>query len=154
MTPSLRDNGSPSPFAAGTHDPAGLPPPIAFDPAMANGLRLGAGLGGLDTLELGPGAPAWMTALARWIRPLCVGALMAIPILGAASVGLVAIVSLAALRVEQDAAKRRCIAGLDEKAYRAVNLARAAYDRRDGSVVEDAKVVRLAVNAFLYQAGC
>lgn len=93
MTPSLRDQGSPSPFEAGTHDPAGLPPPIAFDPAMAEGLRLGDDLGGLDTLDLGPGAPPWMTALARSIRPLCVGALMAIPTLGAASVGLVAVVS-------------------------------------------------------------
>lgn len=93
MTPTLRDQGSPSPIEAGTHDPAGLPPPIAFDPAMAEGLRLGGDLGGLDTLDLGPGAPPWMTALARSIRPLCVGALMAIPTLGAASVGLVAIVS-------------------------------------------------------------
>lgn len=93
MTPPLRDNGSPSPFEAGTHDPAGLPPPIAFDPAMAEGLRLSGDMGNLDTLDLGPGAPAWMTALARSIRPLCVGALMAIPTLGAASVGLVAIVS-------------------------------------------------------------
>lgn len=65
-----------------------------------------------------------------------------------------AIGSLAALRVESDPAKRRCIAGLDEKAYRAVKLARAAYDRRDASTVEDVKVARLAVSAFLYQTGC
>lgn len=93
MTPPLRDNGSPSPFEDGTHDPTGLPPPIAFDQAMADGLRLGGEIGSLDTLDLGPGAPAWMTALARSIRPLCVGALMAIPTIGAASVGAVAIVS-------------------------------------------------------------
>ncbi|WP_343526959.1 hypothetical protein [Sphingomonas sp.] len=93
MTPPLRDNGSPSPFEAGTHEAVGLPPPITFDPALAEGLRLGGDLGGLDTLDLGPGAPPWMTALARSIRPLCVGALMAIPTLGAFSVGLVAIVS-------------------------------------------------------------
>ncbi|MDQ1229261.1 hypothetical protein [Sphingomonas sp. SORGH_AS_0879] len=94
MTPPLRDNGSPSPFETGTHDAAGLPPAIAFDPAMADGLRLGVEVpGGLDMLDLGPGAPAWMTALARSIRPLCVGALMAIPTAGAASVGLVAMVS-------------------------------------------------------------
>ncbi len=65
-----------------------------------------------------------------------------------------AIGSLAALRVEGDPAKRRCIAGLDEKAYRAVKVARAAYDRRDASTVEDVKVARLAVSAFLYQTGC
>lgn len=41
MTPPLRDNGSPSPFEDGTHDPTGLPPPIAFNQAMADGLRLG-----------------------------------------------------------------------------------------------------------------
>ncbi|KTT96881.1 hypothetical protein [Sphingomonas sanguinis] len=93
MTPPLRDNGSPSPFEDGTHDPTGLPPPIAFNQAMADGLRLGGEAGGLDTLDLGPGAPSWMTALARSIRPLCVGALMMIPTAGAASVGLVAMVS-------------------------------------------------------------
>lgn len=93
MTPPLRDNGSPSPFENGTHDPAGLPPPIAFDPAMADGLRLGGEIASLDTLDLGPGAPSWMTALARSIRPLCVGALMIISTAGAASVGLVAMVS-------------------------------------------------------------
>lgn len=93
MTPPLRDNGSPSPFEDGTHDPAGLPPPIAFDQALADGLRLGGEIGSLDTLDLGPGAPSWMTALARSIRPLCVGALMMIPTAGAASVGLVAMVS-------------------------------------------------------------
>ncbi|WP_454280195.1 hypothetical protein [Sphingomonas sp. Marseille-Q8236] len=92
MTPSLRDNGSPSPIEAGTHDPAGLPPPIPFDQATAEGLRL-AGTTSIDALDLGPDAPAWMTALARSIRPLCVGALMAIPTAGAASVGLVAMVS-------------------------------------------------------------
>lgn len=93
MTPPLRDNGSPSPFEAGTHDPAGLPPPIPFDADLAAGLRLGVDVGSLETLDLGPGAPPWMTALARSIRPLCVGALMAIPTIGAASVGLVAMVS-------------------------------------------------------------
>ena len=92
MTPPLRDNGSPSPFEAGTHDPAGLPPPIPFDADLAAGLRLGGEVASLDTLDLGPGAPAWMTALARAIRPLCVGAL-AIPTIGAASVGLVALAS-------------------------------------------------------------
>lgn len=96
MTPPLRDNGAPSPFEDGTNDPAGLPPPIAFDRAMADGLRLGGEIGSLDALDLGPGAPAWMTAVARSIRPLCVGALMAIPTFGAASVGVVAIVSPAA----------------------------------------------------------
>lgn len=92
MTLPLRDNGSPSPFDGGTHDSAGLPPPIPFDQATADGLRLGSAVA-IDTLDLGPDAPAWMTALARSIRPLCVGALMAIPTAGAASVGLVAMVS-------------------------------------------------------------
>ncbi len=91
MTPPLRDNGSPSPFDGGTHDPACLPPPIPFDQATADGLRLS--VNSLDAIDLGAGAPAWMTALARSIRPLCVGALMAIPTAGAASVGLVAMVS-------------------------------------------------------------
>ncbi|MCC3263216.1 hypothetical protein LLE87_34150, partial [Paenibacillus polymyxa] len=83
MTPPLRDNGFPSPLENGTHAPAGLPQPIAFDPMLAEGLRLGGDAGGLDTLDLGSGAPAWMTALDRSIRPLCVGALMMIPTAGA-----------------------------------------------------------------------
>lgn len=44
-------------------------------------------------IDLGDLAPAWLGAMAKLIRPLCVGALMAIPTIGAASVGLVAIFS-------------------------------------------------------------
>lgn len=44
-------------------------------------------------IDLGGQAPAWLGATAKLIRPLCVGALMAIPTVGAASVGIVAIFS-------------------------------------------------------------
>ncbi|MBX9816071.1 MAG: hypothetical protein K2X76_15340 [Sphingomonas sp.] len=47
------------------------------------------GSDGFGTAE----APAWLGATAKLIRPLCVGALMAIPTVGAASVGLVAMFS-------------------------------------------------------------
>lgn len=49
---------------------------------------------GLTAADL-VGAPDWMIATARLVRPLCVGALMAIPTVGAASVGLVAAFSRA-----------------------------------------------------------
>lgn len=41
-------------------------------------------------VDLGAGAPNWLTYSLRSIRPVCVGALMAIPTLGAATVGVVA----------------------------------------------------------------
>lgn len=44
-------------------------------------------------MDIGGEAPAWLGATAKLIRPLCVGALMAIPTLGAASIGVVAIAS-------------------------------------------------------------
>ncbi|MBX9881278.1 MAG: hypothetical protein K2X73_04825 [Sphingomonas sp.] len=51
-------------------------------------------------------APAWLGATAKLIRPLCVGALMAIPTVGAASVGIVAMFSPATALGMADASTR------------------------------------------------
>lgn len=114
MTAPLRAAGDPSPIAAGTHDDDTLPPPIPFDAAAAGKPEIGPvtaailGQGAFVTgtaldygqaaqegeaIDLGAGAPPWLTYALRSIRPVCVGALMAIPTLGSLSVGLVAIVS-------------------------------------------------------------
>lgn len=94
MTPNLRALGEPSPIAAGTHQPAdGLPEPIAFDPGAGGVPELVEPVRDvLDPFDVAGLSPR-LTAIARMIRPLCVGALMAIPTLGPASVGLVAIVA-------------------------------------------------------------
>lgn len=93
MTPPLRIAGEPSPILFGTHDDTALGPPIAFDPAVAGKPELPDGpafdpfaLTDPETL------PGWLVATTRMIRPICVGALMAIPTLGAATVGMVAMV--------------------------------------------------------------
>lgn len=93
MTPPLRTAGLPSPIDSGTHADASLPPPIPFDPAAAGRPELAEPVP-FDPFALGdPQAlPGWLVAATRMIRPICVGALMAIPTLGAATVGLVAIV--------------------------------------------------------------
>lgn len=96
MTPTLRDNGYPSPLEAGTHaSPTGehLPEPIPFDPAQAGTPELPPrDLG--DPFALDPvGMPPKLVQAARLIRPLSVAALMAIPTVGAAVVGLVAAVA-------------------------------------------------------------
>ena len=57
---------------------------------------------GLTQAELA-GAPSWLIATARLVRPLCVGALMAIPTVGAASIGLVAMVSRSTAMAMADA---------------------------------------------------
>jgi hypothetical protein len=108
MTPPLRSAGYPSPLLDGTHLDDDLPPPIPFDATLAgkaepiNGGRSTAasvweqvipatgGAMNLDAIDLGDAAPKWLSAAARLIRPLSVGALMAIPTLGTASVGIVA----------------------------------------------------------------
>lgn len=90
---TYRDNGAPSPLAAGTADDDGLVPPFAFDAVAAGQPELSTleqAFQGVDTIDLGAAAPAWLGALARLIRPLSVGALMAIPTVGAATVGAVA----------------------------------------------------------------
>ncbi|KQM23115.1 hypothetical protein ASE73_02510 [Sphingomonas sp. Leaf24] len=94
MTPNLRTHGLPSAIAAGTHQPDdGLPEPTAFDPVAAGVPELVAPVRDiLDPFDVGGLSPR-LVAVARMIRPLCVGALMAIPTLGPASVGLVAIVA-------------------------------------------------------------
>lgn len=92
MTPALRIAGEPSPIVFGTHDDTALGPPIPFDPALAGEPELP------EPVPFDPFAvtdetlPAWLVATTRMIRPICVGALMAIPTLGAATVGLVAMV--------------------------------------------------------------
>lgn len=53
----------------------------------------GDGLADRDPFAAPTGAPDWMITLAGLIRPLCVGALLAIPTFGAASVGVVAFFS-------------------------------------------------------------
>lgn len=75
----------------GTHDDTGLAPPIPFDPPAAGAPVLGEDcFQSIDAVDLGADAPAWLTSLTRMIRPISVGALMAIPTVGAATVGLVA----------------------------------------------------------------
>lgn len=94
MTPVTRTGGEPSPFAAGTHEDAGLRPPIAFDPdRVAAAEPIGAMAQAGAMVDLGEGAPLWLTYALRAIRPLCIGALMAIPTVGAATVGAVALFS-------------------------------------------------------------
>lgn len=93
MTPALREAGAPSPLAAGTHDDTTLRPSIPFDPAAAGLPVLPDTEVLLDPFEVrdaGP-LPGWLAASTRSIRPVCVGALMAIPTLGAATVGTVAL---------------------------------------------------------------
>ncbi len=91
MTPTLRTLGHPSPIADGTHIAAALPEAIPFDPASAGPPELSGTIAAtLDPFDV-QGLSPRLTAIARMIRPLCVGALMAIPTLGPATVGLVAI---------------------------------------------------------------
>jgi hypothetical protein len=92
MTPTLRVAGEPSPLLAGTHDDLSLRPAIPFDQAVGGVPELSdvAPLDPFDLKDTG-GLPGWLVAATRMIRPLCVGALMAIPTLGAASVGVVAL---------------------------------------------------------------
>lgn len=91
---TLRTAGLPSPLATGTADDADLPPPIPFDHEAETRPELPP----LDVFAVGEAAPmpGWLTSLTRMIRPLCVGALMAIPTVGAATVGSVAIIDHAA----------------------------------------------------------
>lgn len=96
MTLPLRLAGEPSPLAGATHVDDGLPPPIAFDAAAAGSPVLPRAISDSysgEVVDLGDGAPPWLTFTLRSIRPVCVGALMAIPTVGAATVGLVALVS-------------------------------------------------------------
>jgi len=82
------------PLARGTQNDDGLVPAFAFDPAAAGRPELGDEfVGALDAIDLGEGAPAWLVATARLIRPLSVGALMAIPTVGTATIGAVALFS-------------------------------------------------------------
>lgn len=88
----MTDTRTPSPLDRGTHDDATLRAAIPFDPAAAGAPELGTLVLG-EPIDLGEGAPPWLTYTLRSIRPVCIGALMAIPTLGAASVGLVAMAS-------------------------------------------------------------
>lgn len=90
-TPTLREGGLPSPLHEGTFEADGLVPPFPFEAAVAGQPELGEVM--LDPFLLGDGAPGWMSSAARAIRPLCIGALMAIPTIGAATVGTVALFS-------------------------------------------------------------
>lgn len=95
MTPNLRTAGEPSPLKVGTHDDSSLPAAIPFDAGTGGSPeiddRRAAFIG--EAIDLGAGAPPWLTYGLRSIRPICVGALLAIPTVGAATVGLVATVS-------------------------------------------------------------
>jgi len=81
--------GYPSPIVAGTHDDSDLP----AAPDVPDGYLSHVEAAAIDLFDLGSTSPIWVATLARLIRPLCVGALMAIPTMGAASVGLVAFFS-------------------------------------------------------------
>lgn len=80
--------GYPSPIVAGTHDDSGLPASPDAPEGYLPHVDAAA-----DLFDLGATAPEWLATLARLIRPLCVGALMAIPTCGAATVGVVAFFS-------------------------------------------------------------
>jgi hypothetical protein len=96
MTPDLRLPSGVSPLTAGTADDTSLPPPIPFDQEQARLLAQGTTvLDGIvsDPFSVPTGTPAWLGAVTGLIRPICVGALMAIPTVGAATIGAVAMVS-------------------------------------------------------------
>lgn len=88
MIPPMRIAGAPSPLADGTHDDADLTPAI---PYKGGGASEGHPLSG-DPFDIGRSAPPWLATLARLIRPLSIGALMAIPTVGSATVGVVAMI--------------------------------------------------------------
>ena len=99
MTPPLRTAGEPTPLALDTHADDTLRPPIPYDPddvrfvagspaARASGDWIDADIA---TLSAPIEAPGWLGTATGLIRPICVGALMAIPTLGAATVGAVAL---------------------------------------------------------------
>ncbi len=104
MTPTMRTAGTPSPIASGTHVATDLPAPIPFDPAVAGSPEVVDATDpiGLDGVGLSPG----IVDAARLIRPLCVGALMAIPTVGTASVGIVAALSPARAMAMAEASTR------------------------------------------------
>ena len=93
MTDPYRLAGEPSPFEAGAHVTVPLRPEIAFDPVAAGVPELQDAFASIDTIDLGEQAPGWLVSAAKLIRPLSVGALMAIPTVGAGSVGLVAMIA-------------------------------------------------------------
>ncbi len=74
----------------------------------ADALPIGApaGMPPEGEIDLGASAPAWLGATAKLIRPLCVGALMAIPTIGAASVGITAIFDRATALAMAEASTR------------------------------------------------
>lgn len=57
-------------------------------------------------INLGEGVPRWLSAAAKLIRPLCVGALMAVPTVGAFTVGTVAIFNRATALAMAEASTR------------------------------------------------
>lgn len=92
MTLIHRVDGEPSPFSLATHDDADLRPAIPFDVATASPRPV------LDMLDAeiraaGAEASPGLSRVTGLIRPICVGALMAIPTVGTATVGLVAMFS-------------------------------------------------------------
>lgn len=97
-TAPLRQSGAPSPIELGTHDDADLRPAIPFDAIAAARhavLDLPDAAIRHDALAVDQVADADtpLTRTAGLIRPFCVGALMAIPTIGTATVGLVALFS-------------------------------------------------------------
>ena len=73
--PAVRIAGAPSPLTDGTHD--------AMDLGLAD-----------TSQEPAPGAASlWLVGFAKLIRPISIGALMAIPTVGPAVVGIVAFFS-------------------------------------------------------------
>lgn len=69
-------------------------PAQGLDPAVVQRwIELNRPAAEIDLFDMGKGAPAWISTAARLIRPICVGALMAIPTVGSFSVGLVAAIS-------------------------------------------------------------
>lgn len=100
MTPPLRTAGEPTPLALDTQADDALRPPIPYDPDAVRFVPESPAARASDEWTYGDivalpapvAAPGWLGTATGLIRPICVGALMAIPTLGAATVGAVALI--------------------------------------------------------------
>ncbi|WP_433911132.1 hypothetical protein [Sphingomonas yabuuchiae] len=66
-----------------------------------------------------------------------------------------AIAALTAMRSDAlNAAQKRCVAVLDQQAFRQVKAARDAYDRHDGVFLSQVATAREAITTLLIRRGC